>query len=105
MNVRLVVLQAAASDTLSQVNRRYSLQQLPAIVGRSEEADLRVADPWVSRLHCKIEQRKGMLYVQDLGSKHGTWVNHHRVQESLVFPGDELEVGLTSFLAEYEVST
>ena len=105
MNARLVIQQAIASEDRSQVSRRYPLSRLPVTVGRGDEADVRVTDPWVSRLHCQIEVRRGMLYVRDLGSKHGTWVNHRRVEESLVFPGDELEIGLTALLAEYAVPT
>ena len=42
------------------------------------------------------------LLVRDLGSRHGTYVNGQQVTEARLAPGDELCIGLTHFLAEYE---
>jgi pSer/pThr/pTyr-binding forkhead associated (FHA) protein len=58
-----------------------------------------VADRWASRLHCRIEDHQGVLVVRDLGSKHGTWVNDHRVQEAEIHPGDRVGIGLTVLTA------
>jgi pSer/pThr/pTyr-binding forkhead associated (FHA) protein len=45
------------------------------LVGRSPSADLRLADPRVSRLHARIEMRDDGVYGEDLGSRNGTLVN------------------------------
>jgi pSer/pThr/pTyr-binding forkhead associated (FHA) protein len=45
------------------------------LVGRSPSADLRLADPRVSRLHARIEMREDGVYGEDLGSRNGTLVN------------------------------
>lgn len=43
-------------------------------LGRTEEADIRLADPAVSRLHLEIEVKTdGGLELKDLGSANGTW--------------------------------
>lgn len=80
----------------------FSLTHLPVLLGRAEEADVRVEDQWVSRRHCQLDQRDGVLMVRDLGSKHGTWVNHQRVDEAPILPGDELEIGITTLRADYK---
>ena len=81
-----------------------SLQEsfgLACIECEIDEADVRVRDQWVSRRHCQLDLRDGVLVVRDLGSKHGTWVNHRRVEEATVLPGDELNIGVTTLRADY----
>jgi pSer/pThr/pTyr-binding forkhead associated (FHA) protein len=63
------------------------------IIGRSREADLRLADPDTSRRHAKIVCESGRFTVQDLVSTNGTWVNDTRVDEHVLKPGDRLEIG------------
>ncbi|HXK26485.1 MAG TPA: DUF4388 domain-containing protein [Myxococcota bacterium] len=63
------------------------------IIGRSREADLRLADPDTSRRHAKIVCESGRFTVQDLVSTNGTWVNGARVDEHVLKPGDRLEIG------------
>ncbi|HEY8341282.1 MAG TPA: FHA domain-containing protein, partial [Egibacteraceae bacterium] len=67
----------------------------PAIVGRGEDADLRLASPTVSEAHAQVTlQADGSLQVTDLGSTNGTW----RGDSALTGPtrladGDELRLG------------
>jgi DNA-binding NtrC family response regulator len=44
-------------------------------VGRDASADLVVDDPGVSRVHIRLERRDGALFVTDLESRNGTFVN------------------------------
>ena len=64
---------------------------------------MRIDDRWLSRQHCHLFTVDGVLFVRDLGSRHGTFVNGQAIRESQVLPGDELCVGLTHFIAEYEL--
>ena len=61
------------------------MTRLPAILGRDLKSDVRLADPWVSRLHGELNEIDGTLVVRDLGSKHGIFVNGHRGTDSHVF--------------------
>ncbi|MBI1850700.1 MAG: sigma 54-interacting transcriptional regulator [Planctomycetes bacterium] len=65
-------------------------------IGRSEENDLRLADPKVSRRHCKLEKVADGYKVVDLGSTTGTSVNGVRVSQKRVEPGDRIEIGTTT---------
>jgi len=80
----------------------FSIGQLPAVLGRGADADVRVNDRWVSRRHCQIDRVDGRLVVRDLESSHGTIVNGDVITEAVLEPGDMLSVGLTSFVAEYD---
>lgn len=44
-------------------------------VGREPTCDVRLDDPHVSRTHAALQRRGGTVYVQDLGSSGGTFVN------------------------------
>ncbi|MGI6415562.1 MAG: FHA domain-containing protein [Thermoguttaceae bacterium] len=63
-------------------NRKVVLDKLPAVLGRSSSSQILVADQWVSRRHCELNEVDGVLVVRDLGSRHGTYVNGMRVSEA-----------------------
>ncbi len=74
----------------------------PATLGRGEDSSIVLADRWISRLHCRIVIEGQYLVVTDLCSRHGTFVNGERVEEAIICPGDELQVGLHVFIVQYE---
>ena len=48
---------------------------LPLTFGRGPQAGIRIEDRWTSRRHCELHEVDGVLWVDDLGSTHGTHVN------------------------------
>jgi pSer/pThr/pTyr-binding forkhead associated (FHA) protein len=53
-------------------------------------------DTFVSTLHARVFRRDGSLYVEDLGSTNGTFVNDQPVTATVPFhKGDRLQVGKT----------
>jgi pSer/pThr/pTyr-binding forkhead associated (FHA) protein len=76
--------------------------QAPAVVGRSSKADVRLTDPWISRVHCELSLQDGKLLVRDLESRHGVFVNEQRVRQAELHPGDVLLLGVTRFRLEYD---
>jgi pSer/pThr/pTyr-binding forkhead associated (FHA) protein len=69
------------------------------LVGRAPNADLRLDDPQVSRLHARIEMRDDGVYVEDLGSRNGTRVDGAKVQGSRCLRVDEeIEIGAASII-------
>ena len=57
-------------------------------VGRSRDVDVRLSDDHVSRVHAEVEPRRGWLFVRDVGSRHGTFVNGERVSETSTLADD-----------------
>ena len=98
MKVRLL------SRTPAISGERTILDKLPAVLGRNPDADVRLDDLWVSRVHCEISEISGTLLVCDLDSRNGTLVNGQYVTEAHLLPGDRLTVGLTSFEVQYQRS-
>src|SRR5215471_13687247 len=69
------------------------LNRSPFTVGRKVDKDLVIADPRVSRDHAQIMQDGVDFFIEDLGSKHGTFVNGERIQRMRLERGDRLEFG------------
>jgi hypothetical protein len=67
---------------------------VPLVMGRSREADARLADPRVSPIHCKLSVRNATLFVMDMDSLTGTSVNNVfvTVEYPLQF-GDTFTIG------------
>jgi pSer/pThr/pTyr-binding forkhead associated (FHA) protein len=61
------------------------------VVGRDEEADIRVDETLVSRTHARIERREDRFFVIDLGSTNLTRVNGEPVNERELHHGDEVK--------------
>ncbi len=63
------------------------------IVGRSAEAQISCKTGACSRQHCAFGVDGGALYLEDLGSSNGTWLNGQRVKRSRVSAGDTVHAG------------
>ena len=77
-----------------------SLNAFPVIIGHAPDAGIRLDDPSIAERHCEINADEDGLTVSDLDTVHGTFVNSARVTQSILQPGDELAVGMMTFLVE-----
>ena len=73
------------------------------VVGTASTADIKIDDEAVSRVHCALEPREDGLWVFDLDSRNGTYVNDVRVSGARVAPIDRIRVGQTVLRVDYEV--
>ncbi|WP_051807549.1 FHA domain-containing protein [Actinoplanes subtropicus] len=55
--------------------RRIEVSRDTLLVGRGDGCDIRFDDPFVSRTHARLQRHGHAVYVQDLGSSGGTFVN------------------------------
>ena len=78
-----------------------SLERAPIRIGRHPHLDVSLDDQGVSDFHCQLGQINGVLWVRDLGSENGTYVNGFHVVQSHLLPGDELRVGTANFQVFY----
>jgi hypothetical protein len=71
----------------------------PLTGGRSTRlSDLQVLEEKVSRQHFRIYPLDGRLWIEDLNSQNGTWLNGHKVKEpTALSDGDRLQVGRVEF--------
>jgi len=88
------------SQLVLEVNgTRHPLEPPGLVIGRGTEADLRINDPGISRLHARIRvQQAGGIDIVDLGSTNGIVVNGQRVREASLAEGSRIEIGSTRML-------
>src|ERR671939_339228 len=60
---------------------------------RPPDAEVFLDDVTVSRNHALLVRRRDGLYIDDLGSLNGTYVNRRRIETHKLTNGDELQVG------------
>jgi two-component system, NtrC family, response regulator GlrR len=71
------------------------------VLGSAPTLEIVVDDPSVSRLHAELDPTETGLWVRDLGSRNGTFVEEIRVLGACVPPGGRLRVGETELRVEY----
>ncbi|MDQ6909317.1 MAG: FHA domain-containing protein [Actinomycetota bacterium] len=65
-------------------------------LGRATGCQVTIEDNYVSQLHARVFRREGQLYIEDLGSTNGTYLNRKKVTAPIaVRRGDRLQVGRT----------
>lgn len=85
-NVRLV-----AGD-----GRSYPLNIGSTVIGRGDQATLRLPDVGISRRHARIDYDGAQVVLTDLGSTNGTMVNGQRISAVALNPGDMIQIGTTT---------
>jgi len=60
------------------------------VIGRASECDISLPAAHLSRRHAQLHVIDGLLFVKDLGSANGTFLNGKQVMEARVKRGDEL---------------
>ena len=71
----------------------FSIDEDRISIGRSPDAGVFLDDVTVSRNHALLVRRRDGLYIDDLGSLNGTYVNRRRIESHRLGDGDEIQVG------------
>ncbi len=81
---------------------RHQLNSAPVTIGRGHENDLPLdADEFASAQHARVEPRRDGVWLQDIGSTNGTFLNGSQVsQPRRLKPGDVIRVGETDLRFE-----
>lgn len=80
------------------IGRRFALDKLEHLIGRTANIDIPVIDERVSQRHARVALQEGRHYVEDLGSTNGTFVNNQPLNSPRrLQDGDLIQVGETVF--------
>lgn len=68
-------------------------------IGRSNDNDIIIRDPFISKNHAKITKDEDELFLIDLESANGTYLNGDRVMDVVKLRnGDRLKLGQLEFI-------
>ncbi len=65
----------------------------PLVIGRFPPADVTVRDSSLSRLHASVERVANEVWIEDLESTNGTWVDGVRISRTQLHPDSDLTLG------------
>jgi diguanylate cyclase (GGDEF)-like protein len=82
----------------SNVGEMFKVEQEELVLGRGGNADIRLLDDGISRLHCRVRLIPEGLQVEDLKSRNGTFCNGEKLTSRIIHDGDKLQLGRTSIL-------
>ena len=88
------------SAALSVNGARHELDKRVVVLGRSQDCDIQLADPNVSRRHAEVRQEETSFWIVDLGSTNGTEVNGKRLRQAKLEDGDLIVLGSTEVVFE-----
>ena len=72
------------------------------VIGRDSACDMVFDDPAISRRHVRVFLAGGVVYLEDLGSQNGTFLNGARVEmASILRSGDEIALGDTALRLKF----
>jgi pSer/pThr/pTyr-binding forkhead associated (FHA) protein len=77
----------------NQVSRAIALREKRMLIGRHATNAIALPDPLVSGVHAALFVTDSGWWIEDLGSRNGTWINRRRVHSSVLLPQDTLRIG------------
>jgi pSer/pThr/pTyr-binding forkhead associated (FHA) protein len=93
VNVELRILELGRERTVRGV--------CPLTIGRDKANGLPVPDAEASRVHARLETQGDVVYLRDLQSSNGTYLNGKRITGAIeVREGDAIDVGATRITVE-----
>jgi sigma-B regulation protein RsbU (phosphoserine phosphatase) len=73
---------------------RVAIDTLPFSIGRHADNNLVLRDNRASRSHARIIAENGAYVVEDLNSRHGTWINGERTARHVLRNSDRIDLGV-----------
>jgi DNA-binding winged helix-turn-helix (wHTH) protein len=83
-------------------HREFPLREGITVIGRADDADLRIPLPSVSRRHARVVVRGLEAHIEDLDSRHGSWLGPTQIDApKRLASGDQIRLGTA--LLEYRL--
>jgi pSer/pThr/pTyr-binding forkhead associated (FHA) protein len=93
------------------VVKSFPLEKSGITIGRSPDCDIQIEESSVSSKHSRIEMIPNPIvaaltdiFIEDLGSMNGTWVNDEQTNRQLIQNKDRIRIAFTEFVLVTDVS-
>ena len=93
------------------VVKSFPLEKSGIIIGRSPDCDIQIEESSVSSKHSRIEMKPNPIvaaltdiFIEDLGSMNGTWVNDEPTSRQIIQNKDRIRIAYTEFILVTDVS-
>ncbi len=98
------VLEGYLDDSSSM--QRIELQNFPMVVGRDPSLNLPIVRSEISRQHAQLDEKFGKVFLKDLGSTNGTFLNHEKISSEMELRhGDVIHFASSEFRIIEEVDS
>jgi hypothetical protein len=86
-------------DSLPFKVKEYYPLEGEVFLGRGNENEITIKDPYISKRHLKIVEDEENYYLEDLNSANGTFLNGDKIMDVVELEnGDRIKVGQVEFL-------
>jgi pSer/pThr/pTyr-binding forkhead associated (FHA) protein len=97
MDVKLITI------TSKGAQKSFSLNGPMMTVGRQPDCDVQVPHGLISRQHCQIQVNENKLFIRDMKSANGTYVNGNRITYNELKAGDIIDLGdIVKFMVQID---
>ncbi len=82
-------------EAVADAGRKWlvTIESVPFVIGRAYDCDLKLIDDRISRHHCEIRISSDLLWIRDLESTNGTYVNKNKIKHAeLLEPNDIISI-------------
>ena len=93
------------------VVKSFPLEKSGITIGRSPDCDIQIEESSVSSKHSRIEMTPNPIvaaltdiFIEDLGSMNGTWVNDEQTNRKIIQNKDRIRIAFTEFVLVTDVS-
>jgi pSer/pThr/pTyr-binding forkhead associated (FHA) protein len=93
------------------VVKSFPLEKSGITIGRSPDCDIQIEESSVSSKHSLIEMIPNPIvaaltdiFIEDLGSMNGTWVNDEQTNRQIIQNKDRIRIAFTEFVLVTDVS-
>jgi len=77
--------------------QEFPIYEEGTVLGRGKTCDVTIPGTHLSRNHAELTVRGNQLFIKDLASANGTFINDQRITEASAKPGDILRIDVYSF--------
>lgn len=77
----------------AKAGSRYVVEGERTTIGRHPESDIFLDDVTVSRRHAEVHREGEAVFINDVGSLNGTYLNRNRIESNSLRSGDEVQIG------------